>query len=615
MLKHITIAIPIFFAPLLAAEVAHGMDDHGLNLLQKRAEYVATAASEFNNSEKIVDLLQLFTDFLDTVEALDTCFNSDQNYKLGGFVDFAATRYHRGESMGKIFEDFNDFYIFTPIESAASWVQEEMNRGILQMKADLQNPPNFDVIGLMNGSAMAQLIDDTWAMQTRLYERPGMLPMRCIMNHAVDPYKTAFRDLVINFVPHIVIPMAQWFNDLMVFLFNEAVWTLGQLTGLPDWEYKVAKIAGEAAGESCVDLLERVSEDLEKAKFQDDVSAMMAVEKELSGPMSVDMQASVSAAVISLLLQDMFNSLVAVTIEPAFTVLLGALKSIMQTALHVMNGLCGIYPFYGGIYCAVILTPIDLFQGLWNTHAAGAAVVVIKEVFNFFTGKDLLQPLIATAIHASNFLGDVSLDLFLRGTGAPGEATHEWLKQGMASLEEAVGKVATWAMPSVAAAVGRCETARHSVAQATRVLIVSHSVTKGAEISMQVTGSRFQSSQDASKCMGYDLISFLVGMFSCSASGNQIWNFDADLGFFKVGDLCMQPALGGEGGVSVSACVYNDHQKWVFKDGLVMTQTGDLCLQFKNGAISLVECKPKKKTTGVPACQSAGRIGWRRNFR
>merc|ERR1711998_228136 len=97
------------------------------------------------------------------------------------------------------------------------------------------------------------------------------------------------------------------------------------------------------------------------------------------------------------------------------------------------------------------------------------------------------------------------------------------------------------------------------------------------------------------KCMGYNPLSFLIGMFTCVASPQQIFNFDVDLGFLKIGGLCMQPDSSGDGTVTAATCFPGadggDHQKWTFEDGLF--KIGGECLIFDNGGISLGECKKK----------------------
>jgi hypothetical protein len=396
----------------------------------------------------------------------------------------------------------------------------------------------------------------------------------------------------------------------MTFVWNEAMLTLRQLTGVAVWEYRAARVAAEVVGDACIDLLEQAANDLEKAKFQEDEGQIYAVEKEFAAPMKAETVGFIIAGILSELLNGMFKALSTLTLNNMIQIFLATIRGFGHVGIHFGNVIGSFIPFVGSTISASFMSVLDVIQGQFMFNAAWFTMDVIEGVFAFFTQPAILAPPIVLALKAANLVGGIaslSLDLFMRGIGAPRGGALDWLQAGMGQLQDAMGVIATWAMPNIANAFGRCDKARQGVVASTRVLIISKEVDPvcssscGDKVPIEISGIRIIPAGDDSQCLELDEQTKRIHLVPCAAGSKQIWYYDGQHIRNRDGSLCLEPAHDGNGGLTAAPCnSHSDNQKWKLDDGSIISNGGD-CVTFgDDGTVSLQSCPEVPTTTTGP---------------
>merc|ERR1719171_1344674 len=306
----------------------------------------------------------MIQDMFTNLENFDTCLSAEPEYKVMGGVDFMARLVFEGKDFGQMFDAITSKYLTRAIVSGSEWIAEELDIEIEKIKQGLQQPPQFDMLGglesLLNGSMMVTIIEEGWSRAERLYERPGWLPLKCSFAFVFGESRQPLIDIVTNFVPHVIMPAIDMIGQAMVFVFNEAMETLGQMTGTANLEYKLAKLTAEAVGESCMDLLDKAADDLKKARFQEDAGIIVAVEKEFAAPMRAETVGTIIASIISQVLNDAFHTLLTLTFQNIIQIVLATCRGFTHVGLHFLNYYASIIPFVGSPLLAPFTTFVDV---------------------------------------------------------------------------------------------------------------------------------------------------------------------------------------------------------------------------------------------------------------
>jgi hypothetical protein len=608
-------------------EIAQLMNDHmhqtsgntnlSLAMLQQRANIMVDEHIIKNNaSQRIFDLLGMIQDMFTNLENFDTCLNAEPEYKIMGGVDFMSRLVAEGKNFGEMFDAITSKYLTRAIVSGSEWIVEELDIEIEKIKQGLLQPMSFDMLGglesLLNGSMMVTIIDEAWSRAERLYERPGWLPLKCSFAFVFGSSKQPLIDIVTNFVPHVITPAIDMIGQAMVFVFNEGMETLGQITGTKEMEMRLARLTAEAVGDACIDLLDQAANDLARARFQEDEGIIAAVEKEFAAPMKAETVAVIIASILSELLNDAFHTLSKLTFNNIIQIVLATCRGFSHVGLHILNWYASFIPFVGAPLLAPFTTFVDIVQGQFFFYAAGFINQAILDVFAFFTNKAILAPPITLAIKTFNFVGglaSLSLNAALRLSGIPGADVIGWIQQGVGPLLDAVGGIASWAMPNIANALDRCSAGRHSIASSSRVIFVDILCANGECLPPHdITGIRISPGGDENKCMEYDETTKRIIVVQCTAGSKQRWFYDEITGKITNGDgsLCLQPARDGSGAVSAAPCNGNDNQKWKMDGGYIISHGGD-CVTFgDDDSITLQECtKPTEAPTAEPTEEPA----------
>jgi len=412
-----------------------------------------------------LDLLKGLKDLIKSFEGLDKCLNADPKYKIMPLLDFFTSRLDNIHNPGAIWSDFQKTYVDDAMNSAMEWTKEELANGVKKIQAAIIDMQKGKV-KLLDVGHIATLIDEVWAIQDRLLQKKGFLPLKCLDAAMIAPHKGPLKKLLVGFVDVVLKPVVSWFEDIMkkaMEWISGAVSKLGDLVGWDKFEKRLAEFVAENAAESCLGSINEGVASMMAAKANNDFAACQEIHKELSGKLPVKMVGKITAAALSLLLSDLFAAVMDKTVEPIMEWVLGALSSLLQTTLHGVNGVCGLIPEAGDAVCALITNAIDGAQAFINDHLGSGAVKTIQNYFKNLVSYKTLEPPIMKALGKGMKMFKSEMVGLLKNIGIPGGAA--WVKAGMHAIGEVVEKLAAKVLPRTLKSLKTCKEARNKAAE------------------------------------------------------------------------------------------------------------------------------------------------------
>jgi len=439
--------------------------DEELMLLQQRLDIDSHISKVKNRGW---DILGELKNLIKSFKKLDKCLNQQPKYKVMRVLDFFSDRMKDIGDPGKIWNDFQKTYVNDAMHSAIEWTQEELKAALKKVQAELIKLEEGKSTKLDAGH-IARMIDHVWAIEDRLFNKKGFLPMKCLSDIFIQPHRKRLKGLIVGFVNTVLTPVKNWFADVMKVAMD---WISKAISKLVKWgfykslEKKVSKHVTENAAQSCLGSITEATTALMLAKANKDYAQARLIYRQLNGKIPAKIIGQVTASALSFSLSDIFAEVMDSTVAPVMEWVLGALNSLLQTTLHGVNGVCGLIPEAGDAVCALITNTIDGAQSFINDHLGKEAVQAIENYFKKLVSYNTLEPPISKAL--ANGVGKFGSEITgsLKKIGVPG--AQKWLSIGEHAIGIVVEKLATKVLPTTMKSLGGCLQARRKAAQSAK---------------------------------------------------------------------------------------------------------------------------------------------------
>jgi hypothetical protein len=420
----------------------------------------------------ILELIDKFGLLVKTFKDFDECLGGDGgHFRIINLLSFAGERLK--DPMG-LFKDFDKVYVKPGLTSSFQWISEEMDAGMKMVQAELLKVMQGQLPKL-DAATVGGLMDDVWAMATRLYMKPGMIPLRCFMDHFIEPRRAMMKSFMVKFIMDFLKPIKDFFDNLM----NQAIsWISGAVEsvakgaadalGLKDIDKRLGAHAKETAGEACMAMVKKSGTDLELAKEDEDLAAIGEIHDELTASMPAKMFGMVLASAISLLLNDVFSFILEKIADPILSVVKGALTWINQAALHVVNGIMGLIPEAGSAISGLITQAVDTSQAWVQNTLNSMGLDGLKTLLKKFADYKTIEPPITKAFSDTASAFQDMLKGGMKKIG--GESAVGFVNMGMGAMVQAVTKVAGFVFPSTMKSMDECIEARKKLLEVVQVV-------------------------------------------------------------------------------------------------------------------------------------------------